>query len=76
LVPGFTKRYRIHRLVHYEVFGHIRSAIAREKQIKAWRRQKKIALIQANNPAWIDLADSLFAIPTKQIPRPRTRASG
>jgi len=46
LVPGFTKRYRIHRLVHYEVFGHIRDAIAREKQIKAWSRQKKIELIQ------------------------------
>ena len=76
LVPGFTKRYRIHRLVHYEVFGHIRDAIAREKQIKAWSRQKKIGLIQINNPAWIDLADSLFLTRQKQIPRPKTRASG
>jgi len=76
LVPGFTKRYRIHRLVHYEVFGYIRDAIAREKQIKAWSRQKKIALIQTNNPAWIDLADALFLAPKKQIPRPKTRASG
>ena len=38
LVPGFTRRYRIHRLVYYETFGDIRSAIAREKQIKAWSR--------------------------------------
>jgi putative endonuclease len=60
LVPGFTKRYRIYRLVHYEVFGNIRTAIAREKQIKAWTRKKRIALIEATNPTWVDLAESLF----------------
>ncbi|PYU23673.1 MAG: hypothetical protein DMG32_15715 [Acidobacteria bacterium] len=76
LVPGFTKRYRIHRLVYYEVFGHIRAAIAREKQIKAWTRKKKIALIEASNPTWVDLEASLFSIPKKQIPRPKPRASG
>jgi putative endonuclease len=50
LVPGFTSRYRIFRLVHYEVFTDIRYAIAREKEIKAWRREKKIRLIQYDNP--------------------------
>ena len=45
LVPGFTARYRIERLVYYEVFGDIRQAIQREKKIKGWLRAKKIALI-------------------------------
>ncbi|MGO9589099.1 MAG: GIY-YIG nuclease family protein [Candidatus Acidiferrales bacterium] len=56
LIPGFTSRYRIFRLVHFEVFRDIRNAIAREKEIKAWRRQKKIRLIEQENPTWEDLA--------------------
>jgi putative endonuclease len=56
LVPGFSKRYRIHRLAYLETFGHIQAAIAREKEIKSWSRQKKIALIEKNNPTWVDLA--------------------
>jgi putative endonuclease len=60
LVPGFTKRYRIFRLVHYETFGDIRLAIAREKEIKTWRREKKIWLIKGNNPLWKDLAADWF----------------
>jgi putative endonuclease len=56
-VPGFTARYRIFRLVHFEVFGDIRYAIAREKEIKAWRREKKIWLIERQNPTWEDLAE-------------------
>jgi putative endonuclease len=75
LVPGFTQRYRIRRLVHYEAFGDIRAAIAREKQIKAWSRKKKLALIEANNPMWADLALSLFP-KQKQIPRSKPRTSG
>jgi putative endonuclease len=63
LIPGFTTRYRIFRLVHLEQFSHVRDAIAREKEIKAWRRQKKIRLIETDNPTWQDLAQS---IPTKQ----------
>ncbi len=59
LVPGFTTRYRIFRLVHFEVFGGIRYAIAREKEIKAWRREKKIWLIERQNPVWEDLAEGL-----------------
>ena len=63
LVPGFTARYRIFRLVHFEMFGDIRSAIAREKEIKAWRREKKVALIEGTNPAWNDLAADWFILP-------------
>ena len=59
LVPGFTSRYRIFRLVHFEVFRDIRNAIAREKEIKAWRREKKIRLIEQENPTWEDLAADL-----------------
>ena len=57
LVPGFTSRYRIFRLVYFEPFGDIRDAIAREKEIKGWRREKKIWLIEKRNPTWHDLAE-------------------
>ena len=56
-IPGFTSRYRIFRLVHFEVFAHIRAAIAREKEIKAWRREKKVWLIHRHNRAWDDLSE-------------------
>ena len=56
LVPGFTKRYNITRLVYYETTGDVNAAIAREKQIKGLRRSKKIALIESMNPAWNDLS--------------------
>ena len=59
LVPGFTARYRIFRLVHFEIFRDIRHAIAREKEIKGWRREKKLWLIKRNNPTWTDLAEHL-----------------
>jgi putative endonuclease len=52
LVDGFTKRYNVSKLVYYEVFADIRDAIAREKQIKAGSRQKKIDLITGMNPEW------------------------
>lgn len=58
LVPGFTSKYKIFRLVHFDVFTDVRYAIAREKQIKDWRREKKIWLIQKSNPLWTDLAAS------------------
>jgi putative endonuclease len=54
---GFTSRYHIDRLVWYEVWPHILTAIAREKQIKPWRREKKIRLIESLNPTWQDLAE-------------------
>jgi len=56
LVPGFTRRYRITCLVHYESCSDVRAAIAREKTIKGWTRTKKIALINSANPQWTDLS--------------------
>jgi putative endonuclease len=53
---AFTRKYRIHRLVYYEVFRSVAAAIARESEIKKWRREKKAALIVRKNPAWEDLA--------------------
>ncbi|WP_370315287.1 GIY-YIG nuclease family protein [Thalassolituus sp.] len=52
---GFTKKYAIHRLVYFEQTSDIESAIAREKQLKKWRRQWKIDLIEGRNPDWVDL---------------------
>jgi putative endonuclease len=57
LAKGHATRYRIHRLVHFEECEDVLAAIAREKQIKGWRREKKLALIRAHNPAWDDLAE-------------------
>ncbi|MBI5060354.1 GIY-YIG nuclease family protein [candidate division KSB1 bacterium] len=56
LVEGFTKKYRMHRLVHYEVTSDIRSAITREKRLKWWPRAWKVKLIESMNPNWNDLA--------------------
>jgi len=60
LVKGFTRDYRIHRLVYFERFRDVRDALALEKRIKGWRREKKVALINAGNPAWDDLAAGWF----------------
>ena len=57
LVPGFTSRYNINRLVYFETTSNINSAIAREKQIKGWLRSKKLALIETTNPQWRDLSE-------------------
>ena len=59
MVEGFTKRYNVAKLVYYEVFDGIESAILREKQIKAGSRQKKIDLIVSMNPRFKDLYDEL-----------------
>ena len=56
---GFTSKYNATKLVYYEVCEDVRSAIAREKQIKAGSRQKKLDLIDAMNPEWDDLYDGL-----------------
>jgi putative endonuclease len=53
---SFTARYNIDRLVYFETFGDVRDAIAREKEIKGWRRSKKVALIESQNPTWKDLS--------------------
>jgi putative endonuclease len=57
LINGFTKKYNITKLVYYEISNDILSAIAREKQIKGWRRSKKIDLIKQVNPEWNDLSE-------------------
>jgi putative endonuclease len=57
LIKGFTSRYNITKLVYYEATTDINSAIAREKQIKAGSRRKKIALIESMNPDWKDLLE-------------------
>ena len=59
LFPGFTKKYNIDKLVYYEQTTNIVIAIEREKQLKKWRRKKKIGLIEENNPGWDDLGESL-----------------
>jgi putative endonuclease len=55
LIEGFTKKYRVHRLVYYEMHPTMEAAIRREKQLKEWRRAWKIRLIESMNPQWIDL---------------------
>ena len=59
LIEGFTKKYNVHKLVHFEVFDDMITAITREKQIKGWLRSKKISLIDSNNPEWKDLYEGL-----------------
>jgi len=56
-VPGFTSTYNVTKLVYFEPFGDVRSAIAREKQLKRWRREKKVTLIESINPTWRDLSE-------------------
>jgi putative endonuclease len=59
-IEGFTKKYNLTRLVYYETGADVREAIAREKQLKGWRRSKKLALINSSNPTWNDLSDGWF----------------
>jgi putative endonuclease len=54
---GFTAEYDVKRLVYFEPFGDVRSAISREKQIKGWRREKRMAIIRAVNPKFRDLSE-------------------
>jgi len=60
LIEGFTHRYKIDTLVYVESFGYVYCAISREKQIKRWRRDKKLKLIAQDNPDWRDLSDGLY----------------
>jgi putative endonuclease len=62
MVEGFTSRYNVLRLVYWEHYDDIRGAIGREKQIKGWSRAKKIALVEAKNPKWKDMAEGYFSI--------------
>jgi putative endonuclease len=58
-VDGFTKKYNVKRLVYYELHNEVKEAITREKQIKEWKRQWKINLIEKDNPLWRDLYEDL-----------------
>jgi len=60
MIEGFTKKYKVHKLVYYEQAENIESAITREKQMKKWKRQWKINLIERDNPEWKDLYDELI----------------
>jgi putative endonuclease len=59
LVDSFTKRYTVNRLMYYEIFRHTDAAAVREKQIKKYRREKKIALFAQSNPHWEDLSKDI-----------------
>ena len=58
-VDGFTKQYQVHKLVWYEVHENMESAITREKQLKEWKRQWKVELIEKVNPYWNDLYSTI-----------------
>ena len=59
LGEGFTKKYNVDKLVYYEVHESAESAITREKQVKAWKREWKLRLIRENNPGWRDLYNEI-----------------
>jgi putative endonuclease len=59
---GFTRKYKVNRLVHFESFTDSAAAANREQQIKKWRREKKIALFAENNPQWRDLTPEILAV--------------
>ncbi|SON55081.1 GIY-YIG nuclease superfamily protein [Hartmannibacter diazotrophicus] len=59
IIPGFTSRYHVHRLVWFEAHETMEAAILREKQLKRWRRDWKLRVIENTNPEWVDLFDGL-----------------
>lgn len=59
MIEGFSKKYKTKMLVYYEHFLYVHDAIDREKEIKAWRREKKVKLIESMNPTWQDLYDEI-----------------
>jgi putative endonuclease len=71
-VPGFTSRYNLNRLVYYERFVYPDAAIGREKEIKGWRRSKKIGLVESMNARWENLArdwQNMYKPVNREIPR-------
>ena len=60
LIEGFTKKYHVSRLAYFEQVNDVHVAIAREKEIKKWRRSKKIDLIKSTNPTWQDLSEGWY----------------
>jgi putative endonuclease len=57
---AFTTKYRIDRLVYLEETDYVHAALAREKELKSWRREKKVSLIESSNPSWSDLASEWY----------------
>ncbi|PKN02326.1 MAG: endonuclease [Elusimicrobia bacterium HGW-Elusimicrobia-1] len=62
VVEGFTKKYNVHSLVWYEIHESAESAIIREKQIKKWKRDWKLKLVEKENPLWIDLYETICGV--------------
>ena len=60
LVEGFTQKYNVDRLVYYESTEDVEAAILREKQLKNWRKEKKLVLIERMNPKWLDLSEDIY----------------
>ena len=60
LVEGFTKKYNVHNLVYFEQTENVNSALLREKQLKKWKREWKIELIEKDNPQWKDLYEKIL----------------
>jgi putative endonuclease len=60
VVPGFTKKYGVDKLVYFEIYDDPSTAIAREKQLKRWHRDWKLDLIEDKNPNWVDLSATLI----------------
>ena len=70
---GFTERYNCDRLVWFESYQDVTKAIAREKQLKGWRREKKTALIEKTNPAWVDLSKDWYDLEPADFKRATDR---
>jgi putative endonuclease len=70
---GFTEKYNCDRLVWFEGHQDVAKAIAREKQLKAWRREKKVALIEKTNPAWADLSRDWYDLEPADFKRATDR---
>jgi putative endonuclease len=59
-VQGFTRRYGVNKLTYFEIYDDPLSAITREKQLKKWKREWKVQLIESKNPGWVDLSHTLI----------------
>lgn len=70
-IGGFAFKYHITRLVYFETTPNVRSALTREKEIKAWSREKKIRLVESANAGWLDLSRDWFPDGAGKIPPPR-----
>jgi putative endonuclease len=71
LIEGFTQQYNCTKLVFYEGYSDRTAGLRREKQLKGWRREKKLSLIQAQNPHWNDLYDEVIGPEEKRIDIPK-----